>query len=280
MAQFPIWGGHFVNINSGGGGLSNALILSNAKRLLIDAPFYVYNAFEQGNGAAIEFNGPIWPGWIDYRVYAAGGAGLFNGNIGGRFFSFDNTNYTWSTGAQLLFSPIGYVSRWDSMYLYTEVPLALGVNVGVRYDQRAQERFPAVNVSGQLRWWRFIASAESYTKYELEFGSTQTAGNLTAGFLVIPKWLMLAGDVGGFYATPFSKEPDAAFIAATDLRRQRLEFQWRLGAHLFIYKNIGVLSAIFKDQYVGQSIYTAAGGEEEGPVSNTREFNLVAQFRF
>lgn len=281
MAQFPIYGGHFININSGGGGLSNALVLSNAKRLLIDAPFYVYNAFEQGNGAAVEFNGPVWPGWIDYRVYAAGGSGLFNGNIGGRFFSFDNTNYTWSTGAQLLFSPIGYVSRWDSMYLYTPVPLALGVNVGVRYDQRAQERFPAVNVSGQLRWGPFIASAESYTKYELEFQTTQTAGNVTAGLLVIPKWFMIAGDVGGFWSSPLGKDLDPEFVAATDLRRQRLEFQWRLGAHLFVYKNIGVLSAIFKDQYVGSSQYDLARNtEEDGPVRNSRELKIVAQFRF
>ena len=42
MFQLPVV---IININSGGGGLSNALVLSTAKQLLLDPPYYVYSAF-------------------------------------------------------------------------------------------------------------------------------------------------------------------------------------------------------------------------------------------
>ena len=72
MFQLPVGGGHYININSGGGGLSNALVLSTAKQLLLDPPFYVYSAFEQGNGAAMELGGPmpfLNPGFMRYRIF-------------------------------------------------------------------------------------------------------------------------------------------------------------------------------------------------------------------
>ena len=272
MAQFPIWGGHFINVNSGGGGLSNALILSASKRPLVDPAFYLYSAFEQGNGAALEVNGPLWPGWIDYRVFAAGGSGLFNGNVGGRYFSYDNDNYTYSTGAQLIFSPIGYFNRWDSGYMYTSVPATLGFAFGAKYDQRAQERYPAVNVSAMLRWWHFLLMAENYTKRELEFGSWQTAYNITAGVLLWPRWLYWAADFGQFIATDMENPPD---VFQTELRRQRNEMQWRTALHFYFWRNIGVFSVVFADRYLGPAVT-----DPEAPMTNTRSLKAVAQFRF
>ncbi len=272
MAQFPIKNGHFFGVNSGGGGLSNALIRSVAKRALIDPPFYLYSAFEQGNGAAIEFNGPIIPGTMDYRLFLAGGAGVFNGNVGGRFFSFDNNNFTYSAGGQLTLSPIGYYNRWDTEYLYVPVPTTLGINIGARWDQRSQERFPAVNISSVLRAGRFIGALEGYGKRELNFDSWQGAYNVMVGGLLIPKYLFVAADVGQFISTDM-KNPPAVF--QTDLRRQRDTFQYRLGLHVYVWKNLGVLSAIFTDNFEGP------GPNNDGdPNTNERSVKLVGQFRF
>ena len=79
-------------------------MLSTAKQLLLDPPYYVYSAFEQGNGAAMELGGPmpfLNPGLMRYRVFFGGGSGRFAGNVGGRYFTYDNTNYTYSVGAQV-----------------------------------------------------------------------------------------------------------------------------------------------------------------------------------
>ncbi|MEM9193341.1 MAG: hypothetical protein AAGF12_29470, partial [Myxococcota bacterium] len=76
--------GHYIAINSGSGNLSAGPIISAAKLPLLDRPFYLYNAFEQGSGAAAEFGGPLTSnGVLRFRLFAAGGAGEFNGNVGG-----------------------------------------------------------------------------------------------------------------------------------------------------------------------------------------------------
>jgi hypothetical protein len=276
MASFPIGGGHFVNINSGGGGISNALILSAAKRPLIDAPFYVYSAFEQGNGAALEVSGPIIPGKLDYRSYVAGGSGFFNGNVGGRFFTFDNENFTYSLGGQLTFAALGYVSRWDSGYMYTEVPTALSFGLGAKYDQRAQEIYPALNANMIFRSGRFMATAETYMKRELAFVSNQVSYNVMGGVLLWPKKLMFAMDFGQFLAGDMEKPPD---VFQTDLRRQRNETQWRAALHWYVWKNVGVLSLAFADRYLGAGVQEIANGEDVN-IENERTIKAVAQFRF
>ncbi len=282
MASFPIGWGHFININSGGGGLSNNLVLSQHKRALIDSPFYLYNAFEQGNGAAIVFNGPIIGGWLDYRVFAAGGAGFFNGNVGGRFFSFDNRSYTFAGGAQMLFTPIGFASRWDTQYLYTPVPAAWLITAGARFDRRAQEMFPAVNISTMFRWWHFTAMAESYSKYELIYGSAQTAWNVMLGALIWPKWVFWAFDIGSYYATRMATLPATL---ETDLRRQRNEFMWRTALHFYFYKQTGIASIVLRDRYVGPGV--AEGNADwldlqrlTTVYQSERQVKLVMAFRF
>lgn len=271
MFQVPLGGGHYLNINSGGGGLSTALIRSASKQLLIDSPYYLYNAFEQGNGAAIELGGQLdTEGMFDYRVYAAGGSGRSNGNVGGRYFTFDNTNYTWSVGAQIGIDLIGHLTRWDSPMLYTPVPTALGLSVGFKYDQRAQERYPASNVNLTLRHAGFIGSAETYIKRELEFGSWQVAWNVSLGYLIVPKLFLVAADVGQYIPGDVDNPP---LVAETDIDRQLDELQWRVGLHWFFWRNIGVISAIYTDR-------TLANEVEGDPDTHERTFKLVGQYRF
>ncbi|MFO0747238.1 MAG: hypothetical protein U1F43_16465 [Myxococcota bacterium] len=271
MFQVPIGKGHYLNINSGGGGLSTALIRSASKQLLIDSPFYLYNAFEQGNGAAVEVGGPLDSGGtLDYRVYVAGGSGRSNGNVGGRFFTFDNTNYTWSVGAQVAIDLVGHLTRWDNPLLYTPVPTAVGMSLGVKYDQRAQERYPALNLNLTARSAGFIGSAELYGKRELNFGSWQAAYNVSLGYLIVDKTLMAAADFGQYIPGDLGDPPS---VAQTDIARQLKELQWRLGLHYYYWKNVGVLSAIYTDRTVANSVEGAADTHE-------RTVKLVAQWRF
>lgn len=271
MFQIPLGDGHFLNVNSGGGGLSTALIRSQQKQLLIDPPFYLFNAFEQGNGAAIEVGGPVdAAGIFEYRVFAAGGSGRFNGNVGGRFFTFDNTNYTWTVGAQVGIDLIGFTSRWDNPMLYVPVQTALGVYVGAKYDERAQERYPAVNLRAIFRHSEFYIEAETYIKRELEFGSTQIAYNIGAGYLAIPKHLYITADFGQYLPGEMDNPPA---LAETDILRQLEELQWRVGAHWYFYRNIGVLSAIYSDR-------TLENRREGEPDTHERTFKVVGQYRF
>ncbi len=270
MFQVPLGGAHYLNINSGGGGLSNALVVSSSKQLLLDAPYYVYNAFEQGNGAAVEVGGPIGDGaHLSYRAFVGGGSGRYAGNVGGVYYTYNNTNFTYSAGAQLGVNVIGMYSRWDTPFLYTPVPMTLGFTFGAKYDQRAQERYPAANVSAVFRWNRFVAIAENYSKWELEFESFQTAYNLQLAFLVVPKYLLLAADFGEYVAGDM-KNPPAKL--ETDLKKQLDERQWRAALHWYFLRNIGVATLLYTDR----TVENASGGD---PLRE-REVRLEAQYRF
>lgn len=250
--------GHYVNVNSGGGTLSLELVRSVHKRMLSDPAFYVYNAFEQGNGAAVEFGGPMdKKGKFLYRTFLAGGAGRFNGNIGGRFFPDDNRNYTWTVGGQAWMNLVGYYSRWDTPFLYTPVPTTVALAVGAKYDQRSQERYPAANIQAIFRWRRIILLGEVYGKRELAFKNWQMAYNVQLGVLAIKKRLMLAGDIGQYLSTnredprfdPASAEFDPD-LPGSDLRRQLREFQYRAAAHVYLWRNVFYATLIFRDRRI------------------------------
>ena len=249
MFQIPLGKkGHYVNINSGGGGLSLALVRSAHKNLLVDQPFYVYNAFEQGNGAAVEFGGPMdKKGRFLYRLFAAGGSGRFAGNLGGTFFPDGNTRYTYSLGGQAWMNLVGYYNRWDSPFLFTKSPATLAFVVGAKYDQRAQERYPAWNSQLIARWWRFHLQGEYYGKRELEFKNWQNAYNAQLGFLAVQKRLFLAADFGQYLATDFEDPP--AFVGS-DLRRQLGELQYRGAAHVFLWRDVFFATLVWRDRRV------------------------------
>ena len=159
-----------------------------------------------------------------YRLFAAGGSGRFSGNIGGRYFTYENTNYTYSVGGQVSANLIGFTSRWDSPFLMTPSATAVAVRIGGKYDRRAQERYPAFNAGISARHGRFVVMLEDYYKRELNFGSVQNAYNVTLGALVLKNKLMAAADFGQFLATDFTNPPDQL---QTDLKKIRDETQWR-----------------------------------------------------
>ncbi len=275
MFQVPVGtAGHFVNVNSGGGGLSSGLIVSASKQLLLEPPYYLYSAFEQGNGAAVEVGGPISPGGaVSGRVFAAGGSGRFNGNVGGRFFADDATNYTWGSGAQIQVDAVGHYSRHDTPFLYVPVPATLSFMVGGKYDQRAQERYPAGNLQAILRVDRLMLQSELYFKRELEFESTQYAYNVTAGLLLWPKTLLLAGDFGEYIAGDFGNPPAATGTLGDEVRRQRDERQWRGALHWYAYKSTGLVSLVYRNRDVKSGRIADDGYREQ-------ELQAVASYRF
>ncbi|MBA3548146.1 MAG: hypothetical protein H0T76_16815 [Nannocystis sp.] len=274
MFQVPIKGGHYFNINSGAGGLSLELVRSIHKRLLVDPAFYMLNAFEQGNGAALEFGGPLDKrGKFLYRTFLAGGSGRFAGNIGGTFFPDNNQNFTYSAGAQLWMNLVGYYNRFDSPLLYTTAPTALAIAVGAKYDQRAQERYPAANIQATFRYRRLILLAEAYGKRELNFGSSQIAYNIQLGVLPIKKRLLLTGDFGQYLASPFEKPPAEL---GYDLRRQNQEMQYRAAAHVFLWRELFMLTLLWSDRRVRTSALSTAAAV----VTKQQDLRLVFQYRF
>ncbi len=243
--QLPLGGGHNFVVNAGSGALSNNLVIGTQKNLLLDRAFYVFQAFESGNGVTLEQNGPIIQGLLEYRYFVAGGAGNFNGNIGGRFFDNDNFNFTWGAGGQIAWFPVGRFDRWDTRFLYTPANLGLSFYLGGRYDEKELERFPAGNLSILFRWSRFLATGEGWIKRELNFGAWQYAWNFTAGILVIPRWLMIAADVGQFFPEDFDNRPTDTVLASRDFRRATEQFQYRFAAHLYAWRNNGVISLLY-----------------------------------
>lgn len=265
--------GHYINVNSGGGTLSLELVRSVHKRMLSDPAFYVYNAFEQGNGAAVEVGGPLdKKGKYLYRTFIAGGSGRFNGNIGGRFFPDDNRNYTFTAGAQAWMNFVGYYSRWDTPFLYTPVPTTLAVAVGAKYDQRAQERYPAANIQAIFRWRRLILLSEVYAKRELNFKNWQVAYNVQAGVLAMKKRLFFAADAGQYLTTEFEDPP--AFLGS-DLRRQLREFQYRGAAHVYLWRNVFFATLIFRDRRVEPNEAQGQSG-----IQKTQDLRLLLTYRW
>jgi hypothetical protein len=246
--QIPIKNGHYFNLNSGGGTLSLELIRSVHKRLMVDPAFYVYNAFEQGNGAAIEFGGPLDKrGKYLYRTFLAGGSGRFAGNVGGTFFPDDNRNFTWAAGAQLHLNLVGYYSRFDSPLLYTPSATAFAIAFGAKFDQRSQERYPAANFQMVFRWKRLMLLGEAYGKRELNFKNWQLAFNVQVGVLAVKRRLLLAADFGQYLATPFEEPPDEL---GSDLQRQLQELQYRVVAHIYLWRNVVLAQVVWRDRFV------------------------------
>ncbi|MFZ4577238.1 MAG: hypothetical protein ACOYOB_02490 [Myxococcota bacterium] len=284
MFQVPLGtSGHFLNLNSGGGGLSSGLIVSTSKQLLVEPAYYLYNAFEQGNGAAVEVSGPLGhSGKLVYRAFAAGGSGRSTGNVGGRYFTYGNENYTYGVGGQVGLNVFGTVSRFDSPFLYTSVPLTWGLTLGAKYDQRAQERYPAFNLNNVFRYKRVVATAEVYGKYALDFeqksiipGANQLAYNVQVGVLAIPKVLLLAADYGAYVAGKRLAGPDKL---ETDLRKQLDEFQYRAAAHVYVWRNIGVVSLLYRFREVAGALNSS--GVTVGPKTNEQEVLVSTQYRF
>lgn len=275
LFQVPIRNGHYFNVNSGGGGLSTELVRSVHKRMLVDPAFYVYNAFEQGNGAAIEFGGPLTKnGKFLYRTFLAGGSGRFAGNVGGTFFPDGDRNFTWSVGGQIHMNLVGYYNtRFDSPMLYVPVPTTFTLTLGAKYDQRAQERYPAFNAQSVFAWRRLILLGEVYGKRELNFKNWQVAFNVQAGVLAVKRRLLLAADFGQYLATDFEAPP--AELGA-DLRRQLTELQYRMTAHAYLWRDVLVMSLVWRDRFVER----APSSQIPEGTDRRADLRLLLMYRF
>ena len=288
LFQIPIKNGHYFNINSGGGGLSLEIVRSVHKRLLVEPAYYVYNAFEQGNGAAAEFGGPLdKKGKFIYRAFVAGGSGRYAGNIGGNFFPDDNRNFTYSAGAQLHMNLFGYYNRFDTPFLYTPVPLTWTLTAGGKYDQRAAERYPAVNLQSVFRYKRVLLMGEVYGKRELEFKNWQLAYNVQLAVLPIKKRLLLAADFGQYLTT--DTEVPLPDVLPNDLRRQVQELQYRIAAHVYLWRDVWLLQLVWQDRRVenttGSVTNTFSGERLElnpamHPTFNYQTLRLLFLYRF
>ena len=273
MFQVPIGArGHFIGVNSGGGGLSMQPVLSSTKHMLIEPAYYVYSAFQPGNGAAVEASGPLAETLrLEYRTYVAGGSGRSTGSVGGTYFVNDARIFTWSTGVALRIHPFGYISRLESPFLYTPAATALSIDFGAKFDQRPQERFPAVHAGTFFRSGRFVALAEVYAKRNLDIDFDGIAYNVQAGFLAWPKRVLIAADFGEFLArgtmAGLKDKPDS------EVKKQRDERQWRAAAHYFFYRSVGVLSAVYRDRTLAPAIGDSVPTRE-------REASMIVQFHF
>jgi hypothetical protein len=286
--QVPVGdSGHYVGVNSGSGSLSTAFIISTARHPLLDPAFFVYNAFEQGAGAAAEFGGPITgDGGLRFRLFASGGTGRSTGSVGGRFLPERGDNFAWGAGAQLGVNIIGYFDRFDSPYLYTPSPLTLGMFIGAKYDQRPRERYPWGNLLLHFAYSRFLLRAEANLKYVLpeenlalgvdHGGAVQTGWIAQTSILLVPQMFMLAADIGQFYAQDF----EGTFDFGGSVRRPLDELQFRAAVHWYWYRNIGLLSLLYR-----HAIREQDTERPEDPTNPTgdfteREVRLELQFRF
>ncbi|HEY8426968.1 MAG TPA: hypothetical protein VIL20_01285 [Sandaracinaceae bacterium] len=288
--------GHYLSINSGSGGLSPGLIVSTSKQPLLDPPYYLFNDFERGSGAAVEVGGPLTSdGTLGFRVFGAGGSGEFSGNVGGRFFRSDDRNFSYAGGAQLQINLAGRYNRFDTPFLYTPVPLTAAVMVGGRFDQRAVERYPAWNVFGILRYGHFLLRAEHYGRYVLDFDGVQTAWNVQASVLLVPRMLMLAADVGGLHMPLAYDERVVDSIGgySGQFHQPTEIFQVRGALHWYYFRNIGILSLLYSLRFecalreVAPNQFTStlfgacrsSDADPDAPITE-HEVRLEAQFRF
>jgi hypothetical protein len=277
--QVPIGpNGHYFALNSGGGNLSAQVIVSAAKQPLLEPAFLLTNAFEQGNGAALEVGGPLTTdGFLTYRAFVAGGSGRSNGNVGGRFFPGENENFTYTGGAAVTINFIGHFNRLDSPMLYTKAPLALAVSIGGKYDQRATERYPAGHAMFHFSHSYFLLRAENYFKYTLDYGgSVQNAFLVQTSILLWPKHILLAADFGMYNGGAFSDLPGSAG------QDQPLnELQGRVALHWYWYRNIGTLSLLYRYQQVqGELLNPIDFDGERVDADVEQSIQLEAQFRF
>lgn len=261
--------GHFMAVNSGAAGLSQIGAVSVHKQLFLDRTD-LFRAMEQFNSAAVEFTGPLTEsGKLQYRLFGAGGSGRFDGNVGGRSVDAEGANYAWGSGGSVTLNFKGYYSRFDTPFLYTPVPLTAAAVIGAKYDQRDLERYASVNVHVPVRWNRLLFIGEYYGKQEFEFESTQHSYLMQLGFLAIPTKLFLAADFGSYIAGDFGKPPETF---TGELRNQRDETEIRAAAHYYFFRNIGVLSLVYRNRDVKD------GNGREG--FKEELLRLVAQFRF
>ncbi len=251
LFQIPVsTRGHYLQFNSGSGTLSSALIISAARQIMLDRAVYLNQAFEQGNGLVLETGGPIDDdGHVRFRLFGAAGGTQFSSSVGGRFFSADDRNFSYALGGQLQFDIAGHYDRiGDDPYMYTPSPLNVSFLAGLKYDTLPNERALAWHALGIFRWWHFQLRAESYSRYVFDYDAMQTAWNVMATVLIVPRVLLFAADVGGFYhVSAYHNLPTGGAMTPTGVTYQPEQFQYRAALHWFFYRDVGILTLLYAE---------------------------------
>lgn len=278
LFQVPISSrGHYLQVNSGSGTLSTIRIISAARQLFLDPANYMAAAFEQGNGVVLETGGPIDDdGRVRFRLFGAVGSNQFSSSVGGRFFSADDRNFAWTAGGQLQFDIFGHYDRiGDNPYVYTPNPLTLAVLVGAKFDTLPNEQDVAWHALAMFRFWHFEVRAESYSRYVLDYGAVQTAYNFSVAALLVPRTLLLAGDIGGFYhPVGYSGLPSGSTsMTPRGVTYQPELLQYRIALHWFFFRNVGVATLLYQEVQ-REHVPTALLADTE------RILRVEARFRF
>lgn len=269
--------GHYLQMNSGSGTLSTVRIISAARQLFLDPANYIASAFEQGNGVVVETGGPIDDdGVARFRLFGAVGSNQFSSSVGGRFFSADDRNFAWTVGGQLQLDLVGHYDRiGDNPYLYTPVPLTTSVLVGAKFDTLPNEQDIGWHALAVFRYWHFQVRAENYNRYVLDYGAVQTAYNVMVSALLVPRTLLLAADIGGFYhPVGYSNLPAGTTgMTPRGVTYQPELLQYRAALHWFFYRNVGILSLVYSETQ-REHVATALVADTE------RVLRIESRFRF
>ncbi|MCA9687227.1 MAG: hypothetical protein KC457_34020, partial [Myxococcales bacterium] len=94
---------------------------------------------------------------------------------------------------------------------------------------------------------RLIILAEAYGKREINFKNWQLAYNLQIGVLAVKRRLLLATDFGQYLSTAFENPPADL---QSDLRRQLQELQYRVAAHVYIWRNVFLAQLVWRERWV------------------------------
>jgi hypothetical protein len=252
MFNLPIGtDGHYFNLNSGSGLLTTAFVMSAANYPLLTPPFYVGNIAEPGNGFSVEVGGPLpdLSSIVRYRAFAAAGSGQGTGNVGGRFFSSDDRNFAWTGGAQFLLDAVGRTDRFDSLFVYTPNQLSLQFTAGGRYDQRPNERGILWQAGFFFRFWHILLRGDYFGRYVMDYNAMNTAYNVQLSFLLVPRVLMLAADVGGLYRNaPYQNLPGGD-RTPEGVSYQPEQTNWRVGLNWFFWRRTGIATLVYGETY-------------------------------
>ena len=252
MFNLPIGtDGHYFNLNSGSGLLTTAFVMSAANYPLLTPPFYVGTIAEPGNGFSVEVGGPlpVLSSIVRYRAFAAAGSGQGTGNVGGRFFSSDDRNFAWTGGAQFLLDAVGRTDRFDSLFVYTPNQLSLQFTAGGRYDQRPNERGILWQAGFFFRFWHILLRGDYFGRYVMDYNAMNTAYNVQLSFLLVPRVLMLAADVGGLYRNAQYQNLPGGDRTPEGVTYQPEQTNWRVGLNWFFWRRTGIATLVYGETY-------------------------------
>jgi hypothetical protein len=280
LFQIPLGtDGHYINLNSGSGTLTTGRIVSASRLPLLDPAFYMLNLYEQGNGGVVEVGGPIdSDGLLNFRLFVGGGAGNFTGNVGGARVSpsLAGSSFAWTAGAQLHVNLIGRIDpRYDIGLMYTPETTGFAVRAGAKWDQRPLERQVVWQGMAVFRAWHLSFRAETVGRFAIDYGgAANEAFNFEVQALLIPRTLVLSGDIGGNFRLLDYDRTMLPMDIANDVFVPE-EFQYRFALTYYFFRNVGTITALYSENRMSE--FAEARFSRQ---AIERVLRLEARFRF